>query len=42
MSALYIAVKYLTLIPVTGCAIDLKFGGEARRLIGLEEPGENP
>lgn len=28
-------------MPVTGLAIGLRFGGEARELIGLEEPGDS-
>lgn len=42
ISALYIAIGYLVLMPVTGFAIDLKFGGEARGLIELDEPGNSP
>jgi hypothetical protein len=41
ISSLYIALGYLLLMPVTGFAIGLRFGGEARGLIGLEEPGDS-
>lgn len=39
LGSLFIAASYLILMPFTGLAVIIRFGGQPRDLLGMDEPG---